>query len=338
MNRPLNLIATLLTGVAGLLPIAAAHGQQIWLAPQAHSADIGAMFAPGAPWGQAAARTRVFELYGNPYIQPTPQPQINEIVAGLKQRNIALAVETGAINVGAKPAPPCGGIGRVEGYGPVPLHKLIARKIKAAGGVISYVSMDEPLFFGHYYVGKPGGQPGCQSSIPELAKLVAESLSVYIQEFPDVKIGEIEPSDVVNGGRHQGEDPRWRNDLAEFASALRSQLGRNLAFLHIDVAWDHPDGPPQAREMFTFARGLMRQNLIGDVGIIYNGTSVDHSDNEWMQAARQHIAIMEGTLGVRPDQVVIQSWNLFPTNALPESSPEALTSLVNFYAGTRMRR
>jgi hypothetical protein len=337
MNRAFNLLAACLTGLAGLLPLAPAHGQQIWLAPQAHSADLEAMFAPGAPWGQAAARTRVFELYGNPFIQPTPQPQIDAIVAGLKQRNIALAVETGIINVGAKPVPPCGGIGRVEGYGPVPLHKLIARKIKAAGGVISYVAMDEPLFYGHYYVGKPGGQPGCQSSIPELAKLVAQSAAVYIQEFPDVKIGEIEPSDIVNGGRHMGEDPRWRNDLTEFASEFRTELGRKLAFLHIDVAWDHPEGPQQARELFTFARGMVRQNLLGTVGVIYNGTSVERSDGEWMQAAREHIATMEGNFGVRPDEAVIQSWNLVPANALPESSPEALTNLVDFYAARKQR-
>jgi hypothetical protein len=45
----------------------------------------------------------------------------------------------------------------------------------------------------------------------------------------------------------------------------------------------------------------------------------------------------ESELGIVPDQAIFASWNLFPTRALPETSPEAHTWLLLQYALPRTR-
>jgi hypothetical protein len=83
--------------------------------------------------------------------------------------------------------------------------------------------------------------------------------------------------------------------------------------------------------LYDFANILKQRNFIGSIGIIFNGNPTDGSDAAWMQSARAHMKLMEGDFALRPGQVIIQSWQTKPSHAMPESSPEALTSLVNFY-------
>jgi hypothetical protein len=309
----------------------ALQAQEIWLVPGAKDVDLPDMFRPGAPWEKAASATQVVGLYGNPFINPVPQEQLNAIVADLNRRHIGIAVETGVMDVPAKPRPACGGWGYVEGYGPVALHELIAKKIKQAGGTIKYIAMDEPLWFGHYFRGRPGGQPGCQSPIEEVARLAASSLKAYIRAFPDVRIGDIEPANLADISSNQGRSPDWQEDLQTWATAFRAATGRPLAFLQIDVGWIQANAIQHARMVYDDAGGLLRRQLLGNIGIIYNGNPTDSSDAAWVQSARDHMTLMEGDYRMRPGQVVIQTWHPHPSHALPESSPEALTSLVDFY-------
>lgn len=87
--------------------------------------------------------------------------------------------------------------------------------------------------------------------------------------------------------------------------------------------------------VYRFALELQRKQLIGKIGIIYNGAANDTSDEGWMNSARDHMRLMEGKYGLHPEQVIIQSWTPNPTHAMPDSSPGALTSLVNFYLSAR---
>jgi hypothetical protein len=329
-------VSILFGAVCAVQPIWSAAAQQIWFAPQASAVDFLDLFRPDSPWKRAASGIQVFKFYGNPFIAPASQEKINAIVSDLKRRDMAIAIETGIINVAGKPRPACGGWGYVEGYGPVALHALIAEKIKRAGGTIKYIAMDEPLWYGHYFKGKFGGQPGCQSNIDDVAKLAAQSLSAYVQAFPDVKIGDVEPSNLADVGL--GRSPDWQGDLAAWAADFRAATGRPLAFLQIDVGWIQPAAPQHARMVYGYAKDLMQQHLIGDVGIIYNGNPNDASGAEWVRAAQDHMAIMERKYGLHPDQAVIQSWHSQPAHALPESAPDTLTGLVDYYLAQKRSR
>lgn len=334
-SRFSSLVLALTAGMFIHLP---SRAQDLWLAPPAapfntplHRADdLMNMFNADAPWKEAAAHVKVFQLPAS-YLGHAPQPEIDQIVADLKRRHIPLALEVGVMNVGPKATNPvCGGFGQVEGYGTPEWAKSIAQKIKRAGGALEYIAMDEPLFYGHYFKGRPGGQPGCRSAVDAIVGLVVAPLGVFIAEFPDVVIGDIEPTDIA-------EQPGWREDLVNWVAGFRKTMGREIAFVHLDIPFTHPREEAFALDFFKSIEALKRQKAIGAVGIIYDGLPTDTSDATWTANARSHVLIMEDKYGLRPDHAVIQSWMEYPKLALPDTSPTSLTGLVNFYA-RRARR
>jgi hypothetical protein len=318
------------TSFVSICPVQA---QEIWFAPPAappssrlhRAVDLMDLFKPDAPWQEAASHTKVFMLYAS-YLSRAPQEEIDTIVADLNRRYIPIALAVGVMNVGPKSTnPPCGGLGQVEGYGIPKLAAANSEKIKKAGGVIHFIAMDEPLWFGHYFKGRPGGQPGCRSSVDQILELIKGPLSVYAKEFPNIVVGDTEPTDIA-------EQDHWKDDLSARANGFRHQTGRPLAFMHIDIPFNRPGEEGFAVEFYRYAERLKQQNLLGAIGVIYDGTPTDTSDESWILDAKEHIHVIEDKHGLHPDQVLIQSWQAYPQHVLPESSPGSLTGLVNFYA------
>ena len=310
--------------------------RDIWLCPQAsvppsplnRAVDFMQLFSAGAPWGRAASHTKVFKLYGS-FVGPATQGQIDTIVADLNRRGIAIALEVGVIDVDFKdPVPSCGGLGLVEGYGTPAQAMNICQKIKKAGGVIRFLCMDEPMFYGHYFTGKPGGgQPGCHSSVGDIVSLSVPTLNTYVQEFGDIVIGDTEPTEIA-------AFTGWQNDLTDWVTDFRTAMGRPLAFIHLDIPWANgapSKEPDDALAFYRYATTLKTEHLLGKIGIIMNGTPLDTTDNAWMQDARKHLLELEVTYALHPDQVIFQSWMPHPTHAMPDSDPNALTSIVDFY-------
>ena len=311
--------------------------RDIWLCPQAsippsplnRAVDFMQMFTPDAPWGKAASKVRVFKLYSS-FVNPASQGQIDTVVADLKRRGILIALEVGVIDVNFKnPVPPCGGFGLVEGYGTPAFAQNICSKIIKAGGKISYLCMDEPLFYGHYFTQKPGhSQPGCHSPISQIINLSIPTLNTFIQQFPDVVIGEAEPTEIA-------AFTGWQDTLHTWASEFQSAMGRPLAFMHLDIPWANgapSSEPADALAFYQYAETLKKEHLLHKIGIIFNGTPLDTTDAGWMQDARNHVLELQNKYRLHPDQAIIQSWMPHPTHAMPDWDPDALTSLVNFYA------
>src|SRR5450631_4301158 len=226
---------------ASALLIYSAQAQDIWFAPPAAPAssrlhravDLMDLFRTDAPWQEAASHVKVFKLYAS-YLSGAPQEEVDAIVSDLNRRHIPIALEVGVMNIGPKATnPPCGGLGLVEGYGIPKVARANSDKIKRAGGTIQFIAMDEPLWFGHYFKGKPGGQPGCQSSIDQILDLIKAPLAVYQEEFPNIVIGDTEPTDIA-------EQYRWKDDVSAWVIGFRNQTGRPLAFLHLDIPFNRP--------------------------------------------------------------------------------------------------
>jgi hypothetical protein len=305
---------------------------EIWIAPQAsvppsplhRAVDFLDMFDANAPWGNAARAVTVFKLYGS-YLEHAPQDQVDKIVKDLNRRHIAIAVEAGVMNSPEGIEPTCGGPA-VEGYSTTARAKLISKRIKSAGGSIAYIAMDEPLWFGRYYKGRPGKQPGCRLSVDQVIDLAMPVLQAYREAFPTVRIGDVEPSGVAY-------QPEWQNDLRQWLRGLRDRLGSSISFMQLDVPF--AAGPQQVTAALRFYNqldALRAESLVGKIGIIYNGTSKDRTDKEWIDSAKSHIRLFEHDYRIHPQQAVIQSWTLRPTHALPETNPESLTGLVLDYA------
>ncbi len=311
---------------------------EIWLAPQslmpaplAHDDDFMQMFTPDAPWKFAASHTQVFKLYGS-YLGHTSQEQVNVVVTDLKRRRIDIALEVGAMNVGpASSNPPCGGLGMVEGYGTPAQAKRISEVVKAAGGTIKYLVMDEPLYYGHYS-NKPHT---CHSPISVVLDQIVPTLNTYIQEFPEIVIGEAEPTRFPAYAN-------WQADFLAWAKGFNKATGRPLAFVQLDIPWTDDGGhvpgadrtskePGDALEFYAYLQELQRQHLLGRIDIIHDGTPQDKTDAAWVQDAQDHLRLMEKKNGLHPDQDIFQSWMPLPAHALPESQPDTLTSLIDWY-------
>jgi hypothetical protein len=216
-------------------------------------------------------------------------------------------------------------MGNVEGYRTVEVAEQLARKIKAAHGELKYLVMSAPFYYGHFYQGRPPRGLGCHSTVQEVMALSKPTLSVYLQQFPGIVIGEVEPTSYIDG------EPGWEIDLQEWAAEFHAAMDRPLAFMHVDVQWDQPDAVQNASAFYKFAQQLQRQGLLGRLGIAYDGSVNETSDKAWTKAARHHVLLLEKDYELRPDHVIFQSLQINPTHSMPESAQDTLTSLVNFY-------
>ena len=344
-------IAVLVALCLGVICSSEAYSQttqnspEIWLGPQGLPSSKGNlpvnedfmdMFTPDAPWTEAASHTQVFMLEST-HMTPGSQDQINTVVADLNRRHIKIALEVGAINVGASKDNPCGGTD-MEGYGTPARAKTVSEMIKKAGGQVAYIVMDEPLMYGHFMTGVHTNMSGmkltfCNFPVSKVVDLVAPTLNAYIQEFPNVLIGQTEPTRIV-------VFPNWQNDFLAWATGYQATMKRPLAFIHLDIPWLY--GPPSKEPADTLAfykymQQLQQQGLIEKIGIIWNGQPKDATDAEWIQDAESHVKILEGKYGLRPDQAIFQSWIARPSHALPETDPSTLTSLIDWYVSPARR-
>jgi hypothetical protein len=289
----------------------------IWFAPldsiyrpwqgYSGSADYMDLFAPDAPWPNAAAHVKVFKIYVTLLTSYSDQ-ELKRMFADLKRRQIALALEFAALTLPRGSRCP-----RTEGYDLEGAAADYARRIKQAGGVLQYVAMDEPFYFAAVHV----ESINCQRSVREVAQNAVANLNVLKKEFPDLQVGDIEPVPAFEG-------LGWIERYREWVEAYRAAAGTNLAFLHADIRWNSPTWKQSATDL---AAMLKQQGI--PFGMIYNASA--DGPNEWMLHAAGHFVEYEQYAPALPDQVIFQSWHPDPKRVLPETDGRAFTSLINRY-------
>lgn len=302
-------IALVIALGCGSTHVSAGAVQDIWFVPK-YNQDFMDLFAPGAPWNQAAGHIKVFEL-SVATLTKAPAPDLQKVFAGLRERHIALALDM----LPLKGSPTTCGF-HVEGYSNPGQTLAIAKHVKALGAEPMYYDMDEPLWYGHYYK----GANACKNDLTTIAQDVAEKVKQVRDMFPGVKIGESEPLIAV-------VEQDGIAGLEKWLEAYRRAVGEPLGFIRLDMEWQ---GPWRQR-VPAIAQLLHREGVA--LQVIYNGSGQDKSDDEWVNHATQHAKDFEGL--VKPDSVAIQTWTPRPTHVLPDTDPRTLTGLVNQYAGAR---
>lgn len=293
---------------------------QIWFAPlppmpiregrpYIGSADFSKLFAGDAPWPKVAGRTHVFKLYGEWLGGTATDSELRRVVAALKARDIAIAIEAGPLIAAG-----CGE--GVEGFagGSAEALRLI-RRVVSAGGSVRYVAMDEPFFFASLY----SGPNACRWSTAKVAREVARFIREVKAAHPSVIIGDIEPL----------AGPGTADRYEEWMAACRAAVGSPLPFFHLDLDWGRGDWAPSSARLQAYARahGVA-------FGIIYNSALAD-SDRAWLDAAWAHVLTHElGTAGPA-DHAIFQSWTDHPDRVLPESGPDTFTHLIADYVRAR---
>ncbi len=311
-----------LTATAGALTVAAPSPPIIWFAPRNQppipAPDFLKLFQQPALWSQAASRVKIFKLYPQ-FVHSGSDADLKAVFAGLKQLHLDLAIEYGLLD-STNPVL-CGGkssiCGQVEGFDGWRLANALAR-IKALGGDLKYVAMDEPLWFGT--VSTEPGAP--QAPLAAIAQDIAVQVATVHKFFPNAKVGDIEPFPAA------GEPANWNQQILEWANAYKAAVGTPLAFFHADVAWHGTGWSGQLNEL----HGLLHAQAV-PFGMIYDGNYSD-SAIQWTTFAEHIFSSVETNPNAVPDHAILQSWHPQPLYALPETQPGTMTNLVDRYAAS----
>lgn len=297
------------------LPAARAKAQTVWFAPvdpvakyapQKGEKDFMQLFADPAAWRRGLRRVKVIQFYTQ-YIDQAPDDQLKTIFQFLREHDIALAMETWVLHGGPN------NCGRGEGYLPnAQLPTRLAQRIKALGGDLAYVTIDESF-------GGNRGPAGCHLTSAAAAADAAATFAVYRTVFPQVRIGDTENLPLAS-------DPGWFADYAQWADAFQKASGMPFAYFHMDVAWNSPTWD---YSIATFNKLLAQRRI--PFGVIFNATQGATSNAAWMSSAEENIDKYRAARLPRPAQVVFETWDPYPTKALPESSPTSHTYLIDYY-------
>ncbi len=281
----------------------------VWFAPlpplpgRTGSTDFMDQFAPGAPWTAAAGHIDVYKLYGE-WVGDAGPDQLRTAVSDIARRGMVLAMEAGALTAQA-------GCGQgIEGFPGKSAGLDLARRIKVAGGRLAVLALDEPYYYGHVY----SGDGACHLGVDAVATEVAEFVSAMRSYFPEMQVGDIEPT----------PEPVSSAGLADWLDAYGRAAGERFAFLHIDADWGRPswDGLAHDIQAMSTARGV-------PFGLIYNG-GVAADRAQWIQVAGGRVRHFEAS-GPPPDHVVFQSWDPQPDQVLPDTDPTTFSGFVVSY-------
>jgi hypothetical protein len=311
-------------------PLADPHAKLIVIAPRQ---DFWKPFEDGATWDELARQwpksanhVNMIALNEGP-IRAMADATLARLVHELNAHHIA--INLGILATNWFHEPPCGG--GIEGYSDPGSANGTVTKLLRAGASIGMISMDEPLYFGHYYQGKNA----CRDTIEDVARRTAVIVKIYTAAFPNAIIGESEPFPAI------AANPGWQADYPRWVQAFHRETGTALSFTDIDINWgdprlSRPGGPPNvadANAIMDLSRRVaevLRANGLG-VGMFYTGFGGGSlSDETWMAQARAHMDAVARSR-INPDRLIFATWDRFPANSLPESNPSALTSLLVYY-------
>jgi hypothetical protein len=277
--------------------------------------DWKSFFSPDAPWQHAASQIQILSL-GAGYVGDAPDAELREIAAWAAARGIALNIVLQP--VAAEPSESCG---KTEGYDNPKHVALVAAKLKRLGVAPKYISLDGPLWFGHYAT----GPQDCHLSIEQAAQRAVRNLRFFLEDFSDLDIDDIEGDILVL-------QPNWQAEYRAFKTAFEGAAGHPVNSLRLDVKWTAPGWGGNVKALHALAKSLGLK-----FGVIYNGDDRDDSDAAWVAHAIRNYTRIESEYGIIPDRAAFVSWNKHPSHALPETSPDTMTWLIDQYRLPRTR-
>jgi hypothetical protein len=272
------------------------------------------MWTAGAPWQHAAHKVGVLVLVHQIVGQMTTQEliQIRDFAAA-HHMQIDLSTEA----VAKLPNGTCGG---EEGYTYPGENADAAQILFNLGFKVDWVDMDGPMNAGSYDT----GPQSCQLSIADLIPRVVSTLQGVFALYPNAKLMDVEPLPGLE------QQPTWRQDVQTFHAGLAQELGVQVAAMQTDVNWLDPTWPAVMANLQTF---LHERNQL--LSVIYDPNAVAQSDTQAINSTVANFEAVEGQYNIIPDLVAITSWDTYPVNAMPETSPTALTWLVDRYTWPR---
>jgi hypothetical protein len=304
---------------------ATAPAPQIWFAMSSSQTQQGRrdwerlFFEAGARWPDVFDHVHVISA-AEQSLNALSEDELGKFASTLNQHGKALSIAVLAQNWVNEPK--CGY--GVEGYSSAAENARLVTKLRRVGARISYIGMDEPLFFGHYY----RGPNACRSSIENVAARVKVVLNEYTKVYQQVMIFDTEPFPGVSDQRG------WQADYTKWSQVFYDVVGRPISGLNIDINWPTPwaDGLVSA---VNYARS---QNL--SVGIIYwaspkapAGRAV--TNEMWLDSAVHNFSRIEQDMHITPDRAMFVSWSKFPERTISDQNGPGQDYLVKQYMQRR---
>jgi hypothetical protein len=270
-------------------------------------------FDPNGTWPAFMDHVKVVSILTQVFVKMS-DAELAKVAARLKEKHIALGIE---MLPQADDDPPGCGAG-VESYYATFMVANIAAKLKRTGAEPIYISMDEPLYFGHYFDGKNA----CHSSIDNVADRVAKNMKEYLKVFPNVIIGDGEPVPSIT------DVPHWKEEYKQWMEAFHAKVGKEIAFTNLDINWGVKNWPESVKDFARFARDLKLP-----VGIIYNDAPppAAMTVQAWLDECLKNADYIEGKLGIVPEWAVFASWVRYPGHVLTEGGEPGQDYLVKQY-------
>lgn len=275
--------------------------------------DWDALFQNTSAWPQVVAHLQVFEL-SKRFVMESDEVELANVLTFLRQRNIEISIQGTPLL-----ATPTCGLG-VEGHGPALDMLQEAQRVAKLGGQLSYISMDEPLFYGEFLKFFPfkGNRKTCSYSIRELASQAAQKIRQVKSVFPNVKVGDVEPAGIA-----ADYAASWKMSLAEWIEDFESATGQSLAYLGNDVVWHLPTWRFDLRVAIEVSK---KSNT--PIQVIYNASPTEVN---WTVSAENHYRTIESDLRIDPEIAFFSTWTDRPQKMLPETDPNTLTGLILQY-------
>jgi hypothetical protein len=284
---------------------------EVWMMPPGtdNAKALRELFTRPEEWAETRKAITVIGCTGN-HLKHFTDDELRRWLPRLEQWGLRLGLEVGA----------------VKEWGPTGQKTFDAERqqwdrIRALGGRIDALAMDEPLCCARQHLKKPDAY-----AISETANFV----ELVRKHYPEVRLGDIEPYPYFQ-----------REELVGFIDALQAELKtrgvRGLDFFRLDVDWNHftvgnriyPGNWPDVKKLELACRqrripfslvywaadyGRMKQLGKADDATWYVGVMRQGYD----------YAFVDG----KPDEFVIESWVGAPASTLPDSGEWTFTRSV----------
>jgi hypothetical protein len=318
-------VALLLLALTPRQPLGAtdlrAFSDRIWFTPGPGTLDMRRLFEVPDEWPRAREAVQVFQFYQqhtepaasivgpNTYDALARSGAFSRVTRDWKKR---LALEAGSVKDFYCTTDSSGMDASIAAT------QRSIDAIRAAGGLLTYLAMDEPFLAGR--ATRCGGP-----SFAPTANRLRTYMTAVRRSNPEVRIGLIEAY------------PFFAPAEFEEMLALMNQQGVPASFLHIDI-----DLPALRVGRDELGRDLIRLSEIAATykipyGLIIWGEN-GNADALYAADARRLATAIHRTFrdwSVMPDHLVFQSWaesstglRITPSN-LPESRPDTHTFLLN---------
>jgi hypothetical protein len=305
--------------IASSRPAAAPRqDDRIWFSPNPGTLDLQRMFEHPEEWWHTRSLMSVYNFTEqHTYEVPDPIVGPNSYAALARAGAFRQLTRWGKkISIGVGPVK--------EFYcaDPDGANEALRRSLRAidavaaAGGVVNFLSMDEPWVSGR--------AKACDGlALDKTADRVTAYMTAVTRARPDVRIGLIEAYPFSNA------------DQIESMLDLLKTRGTSPAFLHMDVDWHRSGADAFTRDMKRLAEACKARSL--PFGIIITGYNGD-ADALFAADAYGIAHLIGDTFGswsAMPDHIMLDSWvesrtglRITPAN-LPEDRPYTQTSLLS---------